>query len=196
MNSTIRDGATGTTAEVTEQKRLKTLSSVFSALDLNAIEDAQSYTVHGTVTVNNAAFVIIHLKNTSTTRTMLVSQVRVQLYDQAGGTALPNTATSFDFGTGQTYSSGGTAVTPANTNAGSANTAEVTAYHNGPTIGGTHTTLQTIRPIAEAHLYTFDDLVVVPLNRTFSVRCTTDHTSGVALASVKFSMVNLDTVGA
>lgn len=195
MNTTLRDGATGATAEVTAGHRLQTLAASLSLLDLNALEDAQTYTVQGTVTVNNAAFVILHLKNTSLTRTMVVSKVKAQLYDHAGGTAIPNTATYFDIGTGQTYASGGTAVTPVNTNAGSGNTAEATVYHNGPTIGGTIATLQAIRPEAEGRLYEFDDVVVIPPNRTFSVRCTTDHTSGVAYASVRFSMVDRAATG-
>ena len=194
MQVELRDGTgSGRGVHVTAENYLAVAALDVPMVHHVAANHGEAYTVEGSVTVNNATFVLLHLQNTSETKTIIVHKVRAQLLDDAGGTAVPAAATSFSVGHSTTYSSGGTAVTPGNTNAGSSRAAEATVYHNGPTVAGTFVSLKTWRPSAEAAEVRWDDeYFVVPPNKTFSVRLTTDRTSGTAYASISF--VAIDTV--
>ncbi len=152
----------------------------------------QVYQVQGDfASVNNSTHAVLHLKNDDPDRDMVVSFIRMQLLDYAGGTALPNVATYWDVGFGRTVSSGGAAVTPVNMNRKSGNTASGTFTDNNPTMAGTFVEFDRWYPKEEGQMlvYSKQGSVVLGLNDTLEIRITSDHTSGVAQARVTFMMI-------
>lgn len=192
MESRIVDGTgSGSQAKVTATNRL-VVQSVGIPLQLDTALKGRVFQVQGSVSVNNATHVALLLTNDSASRTLVVTDVLTTLYDYAGGTALPSANTYIDVGFGQVYSSGGVAATPRNTNAASALTSDVTAYDQDPTVTGTFISLETHHPKEEGDVAGFDKVcwLVVPPGETFSVRFTTDHTSGAGYVRVSFMMID------
>lgn len=184
---------TGSTnqAGVNSRNQFSVVSEAQSQQHYISLNEEELYSVMGDfATINAATHVLLIVTNDSSADNLYIYGVKVQMLDYAGGTALPNVATYFTTGVGQTYTSGGTAVTPVNLNRNSANTADVTAYDNNPTVGGTFTEIDRWYVDAEAgerECLTNGELIIQPRG-TFSVRVTSDHTSGVAMAQVIFGM--------
>jgi hypothetical protein len=190
----IQDGATGDTAEVTKNHKLKTISEQHALQHENSWETGQTYQVIGTATIANATTTVLHLKNTDTTRRLVVSFMRVQAIDPAGGTAAPAAANYFSVGVGDTVSSGGSAVTPVNVNRTSGNAAAVTATASGPTMGGGFAEIDRWYLDSDGGSSKYDKMgsVILGLNDTLDIRFTSDNTSGTAYARVTFMMIDND----
>lgn len=192
MRMELGDGTgTGASAEVNSENRLLTQALSLSPQQHVALEHGQVYQVRGedTVTVG-ATYDLLFIENTSSTLNMVITYIRAQYYDFAGGAAVPNAATYFEYGYGQTHTSGGTAVVPVNTNAGSSNLADVAAYEGSPVLGGTLVSLdeEVVKSEAEVHKWNKEGSVVIPPGKTFGLRLVTDNTSGEAWARVSFLM--------
>ena len=186
----ILDGqGRGYTAGVTQEGLLRVQAQTNAIQFHHSREHGSAYQVQGDfASVNNSTHAVLHLKNTSSTKVVVVTYIRCQFLDYAGGTALPNVATYWDFGLNRTVSSGGTAVTPVNMNATSGNAASVTATDNNPTMGGTFLEFDRYYPSSEADQLTYnkEGTLILGQNDTFEIRITSDHTSGVAQARVSF----------
>jgi hypothetical protein len=78
-----------------------------------------------------------------------------------------------------------------NTNAGSANSAEVNAWDQNPTLTGTFSSMDTHHVKDEAELLTYrkEGSIVIPPGKSLTVKITTDHTAGAAYCRVSFMMV-------
>lgn len=193
MDSRIVDGTgSGTQARVNGKNRLDTQSFNVPVQMAYALE-GRVFQVEGAISsTGSGTYDVLFMENESATRSMVVTYIRMATYDLASGTALPSAATQMTYGFGLAYTSGGTTVTPVNTNSGSANVSEVTCYTGDPTTSGTQVKLDTWTPQAEGLfvVYNKEGSVIVPPGETFSVRITTDHTSGVAYSRVSFMMID------
>ena len=194
MGLMIDDGVgQGYSAKVTKRNQLATYTESASIQHYISANQGQAYQVIGDfATVNNSTHTVLHVKNSDSDRVMVVTYIRVNLLDFAGGTSVPNVATYFDIGFGRTVSSGGTAVTPVNMNRDSGNTASVTATDNNPTMAGTFTEIDRHYVQAEGQewAYNKEGTVILGLNDTIEIRVTSDHTSGVAYARMSFIMLD------
>lgn len=190
MGIQILDGQGGSNvAGVTSEGLLRVQAQTNAIQFHHSREHGSAYQVQGDfASVNNSTHAVLHLKNTSSSKLVVVTYIRCQFLDYAGGTALPNVATYWDFGLNRTVSSGGTAVTPVNMNATSGNASSVTATDNNPTMGGTFLEFDRYYPSSEADQLTYnkEGTLILGQNDTFEIRITSDHTSGVAQARVSF----------
>jgi hypothetical protein len=190
----IRDPSTDRAAVVNFEGKLFTISETHSLQHENSWYNENTYQVIGDVTLANATTTVLHLKNTDATRNLVISYVRVQAIDPTGGTAPPAAANYFQLGLDETVSSGGTAVTPVNVNAGSGRVADVTATDNGPTMAGTFAELDRwyLDSDGGAQTWNKEGSIILGLNDTFSVRVVSDNTGGTAYARVTFMMIERD----
>jgi len=191
--ATIEDGTgTGRRVGVNEENRLQA-SVVSQELQAHiAYHDEENYQVIGTASLSSGTTVCLHIKNTSAVDDMVIFFIRHQVVDQAGGTALPNASNYFSIAYGRTYGSGGSAVTPVNTVAGSLRTATATCYASGPTLAGTASELDRWYTQAEADMNTFAKYGALLLRptQTAEFRYVGDQSSGTIYTRVTFSMVS------
>ena len=157
----------------------------------NSHDSQQAYQVKGTATPINGSATVLHVKNTSNDQDMVISYIRCQVLDLVtAGTALPNAANYFCLAFNRTYSSGGTIATPVNMNPTSGNSAQVTAYHNAPTLAGTALEFDVEYPAAEATLirWSKEGAIILQPNATIEVAYTGDFTDGTAYSRISFIM--------
>lgn len=188
MDIEIKDGTgRGYEAKVTSENRLLTQSLSISPQQHEALIHAQAYQVEGSLALSATTLKVLYIENTSTTLDMVITYIRAQIASASGGSY--GSATYFLLGKGETYTSGGTAVTPSNTNAGSSNAADVVAY-TGPTLGGTFVGMDTWYPTVTGDKNTWrkEGSVIIPPGKSFSAQFVTDHTGGLAYVRVSFLM--------
>jgi hypothetical protein len=191
MPETIRSGVgNGYQAKVNADNRLHVYSKSASNQHSVSEEHQEAYQVIGTATLAAATVPVLHIKNTSSDKNMIVSYIRHQVIDPANGTALPNASCYFKIALGRTYTSGGSEVTPVNVYGGSAKTAEVTAYDSAPTLGGTAQEIDRWYTKAEADMNAFnkEGALIIPPNKTIELSYVGDHTAGICYARVSFYM--------
>lgn len=189
--SVIADGTgRGNLAKVNDENRLLTDSISRTIQNYIAVEHEQTYQVIGTATLASGTVVGLHVLNTSSDKNLIVTYIRHQVIDPAGGTAFPNASNYFSLSLERTYSSGGSTATPINVTSGSANTAEVTAYQGAPTLAGTAQEIDRWYTKAEADMNIFnkEGALVVPPNHTIELSYVGDHTSGTLYTRLSFIM--------
>ncbi len=188
MPSVIKSGDSGYTAKVDEHGRIHTHGRAESPQHVIAHDDEETYQLIGTATLSSGTVPILHLKNTHTTKDLVVTYIRHQILDHAGGTAFPNVSNYFQLSLNRTYSSGGSTVTPANTTAGSGNRALITAYDSGPTLAGTASELDRWYTKAEGDMNSFnkEGTVILPTNQTLELSYIGDQSSGTIYARISF----------
>ena len=189
MAEQIRDGTgKGFLAKIDGDNRLE-VSSKSAALQHVISEEKQlAFQVIGTATLANATVVGLHLKNTSSTKNMIITFIRHQILDQAGGMALPNASNYFRIALGRTLSSGGSTATSVNVFQGSGNAAEVTATQGSPTLTGTANEIDRWYTKAEADMNTFnkEGALIIPPNGNVEFSYVGDQTSGTLYVRVSF----------
>jgi len=189
----IEDG-TGNSyeAEVTDEHQLKTVAEIHELQHHISHHDQQVYQVIGEVlNVNPGTNTILHITNESTTHNMTATYIRVQAVDLYGGSTIPSSGTYFQIGRDTTYTSNGTATTPVNMYFASANSADVSAYKDNPTLGGSFTEFDRWYLEADGKMMTFNKhgSVMVGQNDAFEIRFITDAMSGVAYCRLTFCMI-------
>lgn len=185
----------GTAVNVTKEGNLATRAVVHELQHYYSREKGQVYQVIGdSASITSGTNTLLHIRNDSTTHAMVVSYVRMQAVDLAGGTVPPAVGTYFQMGFGTTYTSGGTAVTPVNTNNSSGNTAGVTAYDGKPTVGGTFVEIDRWYPDSDADEQTYNKhgSVILGKNDALEIRLVTDNTSGTGYCRITFAMIELE----
>jgi hypothetical protein len=196
MGFSITDGTgKGYEAKVGSDNRAHVEAKSQSLQHVISKEEGQSYQVIGDfASINNSTHTILHIKNTSSTRYLVVTYIRLQTIDLAGGTAPPDSGTYWEIGTGRTVSSGGSAVTPVNMNIASGNSADATCTDNNPTMSGTFTQIDKVYPESEADLITYnkEGALILGKDDTIEIRIASDNTSGEAIARVSFIMENIN----
>ena len=90
----------------------------------------------------------------------------------------------------QTYTSGGSAVTPVNVTAGSPKLAPVTCYTDTPTLGGTAAEFDRWYPSKDTDLLVWNEqgATIVPPGESMNIRWVGDHTSGSIFVRLSFVM--------
>lgn len=194
MQVLIKNNSDGYTTEVTPEGQLKVEAEIHELQHHEARVQEQTYQVIGTATIANATTTVLHLKNNDPERDMVVSSIRLQSIDPSGGTAPPAAANFFSIGYDRTISSGGSAVTPVNTNAASGKVAAGTFTDSGPTMTGTFKELDRWYLDSDGGTNTFNNQgsLILKINDTLEIRFTSDNTSGTAYARVTFMMIGED----
>lgn len=192
MEVRIQNNDDGTIAGVTKGGQLRVVSENHSLPFHISYTQAGIYQFVADATVINGTATVWHLKNTDTTKILVIAEMDAQVVDASGGTAIPSANTYFEVGFNRTYSSGGTAITPVNQNRTIGKVASVDLYDNAPTLTGTFLQTQKWFPSAEAERYMFEerDGMILGLNDTLEMRIVSDHTSGTALSHCTFMMID------
>lgn len=189
MEVNISNHSDGTMAGVTEDYQLKVRAENQSLQHYISLNNGNAYQVEGTATVANATTTVLHIKNDDPDNDLVITYIRLQVIDPAGGTAPPAAANYWEMGFDRTVSSGGSAATPTNMNRKVGKVAAVTCTDSGPTMTGTHVNADTQYVSGESMVsYSKDGSPILGLNDTFEIRLTSDNTSGTAYARVTFLM--------
>jgi hypothetical protein len=190
MGFQIEDGTgSGRKCSVNNKNEINVKSTSAPLQHVISERDGQAYQVIGDfASINNSTHTVLHVKNTSTSKKMVITYIRMQTVDLAGGTALPSANTYWQIGTGRAVSSGGTAVTPVNMNFASANVADATATDNNPTMSGTFTEIDRYYVQSEGDQITFnkEGAIVLGTGDSIEIRIVSDHTGGTGYARLSF----------
>lgn len=183
MDVTLTSGSgNGRDAVVNEEGRLQVGALSIPVQMHEAAKNGRAFQLVGEANPNNNTVVVLQINNTSVTRALVFTYLRAQLIG-SGGTAFPATAHYVEINYDQTYSSGGTAETATNTNAGSSTASETTAYDNNPTLAGTAVQVdkQYFQSNADVVIWNKQGGLVVPPGKDINIAITTDHTTATAL---------------
>mgnify|MGYP003630646824 CR=1 FL=1 len=194
---TIKNPGTGQQAFVSSDGQLRTQSESLSTQHFVSRYRGQSYqAVFEDTGLGAAANVVAHIKNTSSTLSLVMTHIALQVIDVAGGTALGNTdLTYWSLAFDRTYASGGALTTPVNMNRGSGNAADVITYDTNPTLAGTAVEYDKVF-VSGTHVERFskEAALILSPGSTCEFTLTTDHTSGTAHARATFMMMDLSDV--
>lgn len=183
----------GYSAEVNSDNQLL-VSAIAESIEHHIAHDKElSFRLIGEDTgVVAATNVVVIATNDSADLDMVIHRINMQFLDYAGGTALPSVNTYFDLALGLTYSAGGSAVTPVNTNSGAGKVSNVTAYDTNPTLTGTAMIFDKYYVQEEGleHVHLEEGGVVIRPGDAVAVRLVTDHTSGIAKVGIHYGMVD------
>lgn len=186
----IKNNADGTTAKVSGDNQLFVVSENHELQHHVAWKKEDVYQVISTDTgITAKDQTILHIKNTSSTKNLVISFIRFTDMSSITTYAAGN---YFAMGLDDTVSSGGTTVTPVNTNAQSGRVAEATCTGVDPTMGGTFVEIDRAYTVAGDQLtYNKQGSIVLGLNDTFSIKFVSTGT-GQATARVTFMMIEND----
>jgi hypothetical protein len=182
----------GKLAGVDGDNRLLTASFNIPFQHLIAKDYQKTFQVWGEATLANGTVTPIHIKNNSSDRVYVVTYIRWQVVDQAGGTALPNASNYWQLGFGPTYVSGGTSVTPVNMSSGSNAISSLVAYQANPTLNGSLTVCDKHYAKAEADMNTYNKegaMLLLP-GSTMAAQYVGDHTSGTIYTRISLAEVS------
>lgn len=184
----------GKLAAVDGDNRLSVVSFNLPFQHLVAKDYQKTFQVWGEATLASGTVTPLHIKNTSSDKVLVLTYLRWQVIDPAGGTALPSAANYMTFGFGPTYTSGGTAVTPVNMSSGSSVVSSITAYQGNPTLSGTSTVFDKHYAKAEADINTYskEGAALILPGSTFVAQFVGDHTSGTVYARASLVEVEVD----
>lgn len=187
INFQIVGQGTPTPVDVSRDAQLYSVAEIHEQQHHQAVLHGQAYQVQGIDTgITAKTQTILHIKNTSATRTMVLSFIRMQAI--TAGT-YPSTGELWELGMGDTVSSGGTALTAQNTHPLTGKAAEGTFTGIDPTMAGTMDVFDTQAPKDNGQEITYNKhgSIILGLNDTFSVRYTSAST-GWAKARATFVM--------
>jgi hypothetical protein len=186
----------GKWAAVDKNNRLEVQSETASLEHTISKRDEEAYHVWGSATCANGGVVVLAIKNTSTTKDMIINHIDWQIMDPTGGTALPNASNYMQLCIGRSRSSGGTEKTPVNLHIGSGKVADAEVYDTNPTMSGTASEFDRWFPKEEGAKYSFHayegGAFILDPNQWFEMKYTGDHTSGTIYAMVGFTMEDLE----
>jgi len=187
MGFQIEDGqGSGYRAGVTDEHQIKVVSESHELQHHVSWLYGQTYQVEGSHTLASSGTKnTLHIKNTSPTRDMVITFVRLQFVGD--GTIDVNTYMQYGFG--PTYASGGAVITSVNMNRTSANAAEATCYDDNLVTAGTFIPVDTWYCDASQIRYEKQGSIILGLNDTFMSRLITDQTAGIAYTRVTFNMI-------
>ena len=191
---TIKNPGTGRQAYVSTDGQLLVQSENLSLQHYVSRYTGQAYQTSFTDTGLNAKENIVgHIKNTSSTLSLVVTYIRIQTPVVSGGTALgSNAANYWRFNFGRTYVSGGTAAANINMNRASGNSAQVLSYQGDPVLAGTAVEFdRTYAVNAEQITYNKDGAIILGPNDTLGLSFTTDNTAGTAYCRVTYLLMDL-----
>jgi len=183
----------GKVAQVDGDNRLLTASFNIPFQHLIAKDYNRTFQVFGTATLASGTVTPLHIKNNSSDKIYVITYLRWQIVDQAGGSAIPNVSNYMTFGYGPTYSSNGAAVTPVNMSSGSNVVSSLVAYDSNPTLSGSSTVFDRHYPNTEADMYAYNKegaALLLP-GATFVAQYVGDQTSGIVYTRMSLAEVGL-----
>lgn len=180
-------------AQVDENHHLHVQSESIPRQSVISQRDGQTYQLIGdriftTGTTSN----VLHVKNNSESLSMVITYMRIEAAGQTAPTF--GQATFWEIGTGLTFASGGTTITPVNVNLSSGNDADVTAFDNDATLTGSFTEIDRFYPKEDnqEERYNKEGSLILSKNDTLTIRYTSDATAGLAYARISFYMAKLE----
>jgi hypothetical protein len=189
MGLQIEDGTgQGFRTGVTAENQLLTQAETHELQHHISMNEGQVYQAIGTHTLaSGGTKTILHIRNNDPARFMVVSYMRIQF---PGGDGTIDAATYFDCGFNETYTSGGTEVTPVNMNASSGNVASVVAFQDNPTVGGSFAEFDRWYPDKTMQTFNKHGSLILGFDDTVSWRLITDQTTGLAYCRVTLMMLD------
>jgi len=184
----------GKVAQVDDDNRLLTASFNIPFQHLIAKDYNKTFQVFGTATLANGTVTPLHIKNNSSDKVYVITYLRWQIVDQAGGSAIPNASNYMTFGYGPTYTSNGSAVSPVNLSSGSNVVSSLVVYDSNPTLSGSSTVFDRHYPKAEADMYSYNKegaALLLP-GATFVAQYVGDQTSGIVYTRMSLAEVTAD----
>ena len=165
----IRDPRNGDGAHIDGSYRLYVNAKSSPLQHIISEEEESAYQVEGEATwvAATGAQNVLFLTNTSKTKNIIVTYIRLQAITDL---TLPNAGSFFTVEKDENYSSGGTEVTSANMNVGSANTASSTSYNDNPILSGTSVQLDKWRPKASGDVQSYNKEGVLILKPSKSIK--------------------------
>ena len=193
MSVSIKSAFTGDSAKVNSNHQLEVNAVNRSIQHFAAVEKGQAYQIIGTATLASGTTAALHIKNTSTDKNLIVTYVRHQIIDAAGGTAFPNVSNYFRAAFGRTYSSGGSTATAINMNQSTGNEASITAFDSAPILSGTALEFDRWYTKEEAEMAVFikEGAPTLGPNKTIELSYVGDHTSGIIYVRLSFIFLDL-----
>lgn len=160
----IKDPRNGDAAHVDGSYRLYVNSKSSPYSHIISEEEENAYHVAGEATwvAASGAQNVLVLSNTSKTKNIIVTLIRLQAITDL---TLPNATSFFTLEKDEVYASGGVEVASVNMHVGSANTASATAYEDNATLTGTSVVLDKVRPKENGEVIEYDEegvLIVKP----------------------------------
>lgn len=186
----IQNNSDGTTAGVTTQNQLKTVSENHE-LEFHAswFEENcyQINVVDATVTATTDQ--VIHIKNTSSTKRLVITEMHLQAVTDIAETA--EVTEYFEIIVNDTVASGGVAGTATNLNLQSGKVAEVTITITDPTMDGVGTVIDRIYNPRAGEEITIEEHggLILGLNDTMHIAFTSGAAAGHVKARVTFVML-------
>lgn len=183
----------GKLAGVDDDNRLITASFNIPFQHLIAKDYNKTFQVWGEATLASGTVTPIHIKNSSSDKVLVITYIRWQIVDEAGGTALPNASNYWQLGFGPTYSSGGNAVTPVNMSGGATAISSLVAYQGNPTLSGSLTVCDKHYAKAEADMNTYNKegaMLLLP-GATMAAQFVGNQTSGTVYTRVSLVEVGI-----
>lgn len=176
----IEDGTgTGKKMKVDDENQAQVVAVTRTA-ERHANEDfGEAYSVPFSATPTGAGDCFLYIKNTNT-KNMIIEGIGIKLAANE----------YIDVKIGQTGTpSGGSATTPANLNAGSAKTADVTAEDGVDITGltGGRTAYRLYHATSNGTTYTnFEQDIIIPKNQTLTLYCQTGETAIEGFLDINF----------
>lgn len=183
-------------ASVGSNNRLLTSSVSLSRQHFISKAEQKAFQVRGEATPANGTVNVLHIKNDTADQAYTITYIRLSNVDLAAGTALPSAGNYFELGTGLSYSSGGSTVTPVNMYLGSTKIAGGTYYEANPTLTGTFSTFDKHWPDGDGdeQSYSKEGALIIPPGQTMTIRYTGDHTSGTVYSRVSYYVSGIDSL--
>jgi len=172
-------------AQVDVNNRLHTRSISVSQQHAVSDVDEEAYQFISTKAITNSEVKLLLIKNTSDTKNLVITQVRLETI----GAAASNASALWKMYLGGDYASGGTAATPVNMKVGSAITASGSFYDaTASTIVTSGSPLEIDRSYqANTYVeYNGDGAIVLPKNGVLTISFTGSTVAGTSSARVAF----------
>jgi hypothetical protein len=192
MSIFVQDGTgSGKLAAVSSENQLKVEAENHAHQYHVSAVNGQVYQALSTTTSVSASATtnLLHIKNNSPTLDLVVTFIRI---DAVVAGTLPAAGCYYDVGFDEEYSSGGTAITPANMNRKSGNIADATIYGNNPTVTGSLVEIDKhyVSASGDENTYNKQGSMILGQNNTLTIRLVTDTgNTGEAVARVTFMMI-------
>lgn len=184
MSTILKDGTgDGYTARVDNRNKLRVRATSASLQHVVSEIENEAYQVSADLAIAASEKNLLLVKNTSTTKNLVVTFIRVQV---AGAAAADENA-YFNVKVGGDYASGGTALTPTNMFVGSATSADGAFYDgSGSAIVTSGTFTQIDRTYKTDDTYSKQGSLILPKNGTLLISHKGSTAAGQAYCRVSF----------
>lgn len=184
MSTILKDGTgEGYTARIDNKNRMRVKATVASLQHVISEDEEEAFQVSADLAIAASEKNLLLIKNTHETKNMVITFIRVQ----AAGAAAADENAYFNVKIGGDYSSGGTALTPANMFVGSAISASGLFYDgSGSAIVTSGTFTQMDRTYKTDDSYSKNGSLILPKNSSLLISHKGSTAAGQAYCRVSF----------